>query len=81
MDGTIDEIVKASSLPLSIVIVGVGSADFQNMETLDADDAPLRSSNGQYAKRDIVQVRTILFTSKIHRSLFQCKSTRIALQH
>lgn len=31
MDRTIDRIVHASKLPLSIVIVGVGSADFSNM--------------------------------------------------
>ncbi|KAL6067259.1 Copine-4 [Balamuthia mandrillaris] len=55
MDATIDEIVKNNHLPLSIIIVGVGDADFTNMEILDADDNPLRSSNGQVAKRDIVQ--------------------------
>ena len=31
MDKTVDRIVKASSLPLSIVIVGVGGADFSAM--------------------------------------------------
>lgn len=31
MQNTIDRIVKASSLPLSIVIVGVGNADFTKM--------------------------------------------------
>ena len=31
MDKTIDRIVKASTLPLSIVIVGVGAADFSAM--------------------------------------------------
>ena len=31
MEKTVDRIVKASSLPLSIVIVGVGSADFSAM--------------------------------------------------
>jgi hypothetical protein len=29
---TIDAVVKASDLPLSILIVGVGSADFKSME-------------------------------------------------
>ena len=31
MEKTIDRIVKASTLPLSIVIVGVGAADFSAM--------------------------------------------------
>ena len=43
MQQTIDSIVYASGLPLSIVIVGVGQADFTSMEELDADDAPLYS--------------------------------------
>jgi hypothetical protein len=38
---TVDAIVNASGLPLSIIIVGVGSADFTAMEELDADKEPL----------------------------------------
>ena len=56
MPKTINEIVRGSELPLSIVIVGVGEADFDSMETLDADTNPLYS--GLYKKfmaRDIVQ--------------------------
>jgi hypothetical protein len=55
MQKTIDEIVRASNLPLSIIIVGVGSEDFQSMDILDADDEPLYSN--KYKKnmeRDIV---------------------------
>lgn len=37
MDKTIDEIVRGADLPLSIVIVGVGDADFESMDVLDAD--------------------------------------------
>ena len=63
MRPTIDSIVKASELPISILIVGVGQADFSHMETLDADNecckgrqqTRLRSSTGQLAQRDIVQ--------------------------
>jgi hypothetical protein len=37
----VDEVVRASGLPLSIIVIGVGQADFSSMEKLDADDAPL----------------------------------------
>ena len=52
---TIDAIVIATDAPLSIIIVGVGNADFSLMNQLDADETPLRSSNGIVMKRDIVQ--------------------------
>ncbi|PKA56876.1 Protein BONZAI 1 [Apostasia shenzhenica] len=53
---TKDALVKASDLPLSILIVGVGGADFKEMEVLDADKGEkLVSSTGQIATRDIVQ--------------------------
>ena len=40
---TIDQIVRGSELPLSVIIVGVGNADFTNMDKLDADVEPLYS--------------------------------------
>ncbi|XP_068657753.1 protein BONZAI 1-like [Aristolochia californica] len=53
---TKDAIVKATDLPLSILIVGVGGADFKEMEILDADKGErLESSTGRIASRDIVQ--------------------------
>ncbi|KAK9293110.1 hypothetical protein L1049_021096 [Liquidambar formosana] len=53
---TKDALVRASDLPLSILIVGVGSADFREMEILDADNGcRLESSTGRVATRDIVQ--------------------------
>lgn len=53
---TKDAIVKASDLPLSILIVGVGGADFKEMEILDADKGQrLESLTGRVATRDIVQ--------------------------
>ena len=55
MPDTVEEIVRASDLPLSIVIVGVGTADFTNMDVLDADDKPLRNRAGKTMSRDIVQ--------------------------
>ncbi|KAK1582126.1 hypothetical protein Q3G72_012116 [Acer saccharum] len=52
---TKDALVRASDLPLSILIVGVGGADFTQMEILDADNGRLVSSTGRVATRDIVQ--------------------------
>ncbi|XP_071448762.1 copine-8-like [Hetaerina americana] len=55
MQKTVQAIVSASSLPMSIIIVGVGGADFSAMEVLDADSTPLIAPNGVKAERDIVQ--------------------------
>jgi hypothetical protein len=55
MENTKNAIVAACNFPLSILIVGVGPADFSRMEELDGDDEVLRDSNGQKATRDIVQ--------------------------
>lgn len=54
MDKTTDLLVQAATLPLSIIIVGVGNADFGNMDRLDGDGG-LYGSNGARALRDIVQ--------------------------
>jgi len=54
MADTIHEIVNADTLPLSIIIVGVGNADFEKMERLDGDHGALKS-RGQVSKRDLVQ--------------------------
>ncbi|KAM3345040.1 hypothetical protein P3S68_024749 [Capsicum galapagoense] len=56
MQETIDALVRASDLPLSILIVGVGGADFSQMEVLDADNGQrLESSTGRVDTGDIVQ--------------------------
>eukprot|EP00177_Eucheuma_denticulatum_P007258 GFKZ01013209.1.p1 GENE.GFKZ01013209.1~~GFKZ01013209.1.p1 ORF type:complete len:584 (-),score=70.92 GFKZ01013209.1:701-2452(-) len=47
MEATLEEIARASSLPLSIVIIGVGNEDFSDMIRLDGD--------GEDRERDIVQ--------------------------
>ncbi|KAK4350126.1 hypothetical protein RND71_029439 [Anisodus tanguticus] len=53
---TKDALVQAADLPLSILIVGVGGADFEEMEILDADKGErLESTTGRIAVRDIVQ--------------------------
>jgi len=55
MPQTIDAIVTLSKLPVSIIIVGVGNADFDKMEKLDGDDGVLKDSHGTPVQRDIVQ--------------------------
>ena len=45
LDASINAIVNASSLPLSIIIIGVGNADFGEMSALDSDKGNLRSGN------------------------------------
>uniref|UniRef100_A0A8C9VNK3 Copine-2 n=1 Tax=Scleropages formosus TaxID=113540 RepID=A0A8C9VNK3_SCLFO len=55
MDETRHAVVQAAKLPMSIIIVGVGNADFAAMEFLDGDNRVLRSHTGEEAIRDIVQ--------------------------
>ena len=52
---TIDALVEASSLPLSVIIIGIGNNDFSKMEILDGDDIPLISTTGKIRMRDLVQ--------------------------
>ena len=55
IDNTINELVNGSFLPLSVIIIGIGNADFSSMNVLDADENPLVSSQGVRAARDLVQ--------------------------
>jgi hypothetical protein len=50
-----DLIVQASTMPLSVIIIGVGNERFEMMRELDSDDGPLRNRAGQPATRDVVQ--------------------------
>jgi len=60
-------LVNASSLPMSVIIVGVGNEDFSAMEILDGDNGRLQS-HGTFAKRDIVQfVELRKFVQSGHR--------------
>lgn len=53
---TVDAITYASDLPISVIIVGVGDADFSLMEFFDADEEPLFSKQLlRSPSRDIVQ--------------------------
>lgn len=69
MADTREAIVRASYQPLSIIIVGVGNADFTDMQILDGDDGVLRSPKGEPVLRDIVQFvpfrdfKTVSFSS------------------
>ena len=54
-DETIDALVEASFLPISVIIVGIGNADFTNMNILDADEEPLYDNKNRKASRDLVQ--------------------------
>uniref|UniRef100_A0A3B4DA63 C2 domain-containing protein n=1 Tax=Pygocentrus nattereri TaxID=42514 RepID=A0A3B4DA63_PYGNA len=62
---TKEAVVNASSLPMSIIIVGVGPAEFDAMEELDGDEVRV-SSKGRAAERDIVQF--VPFRDYIDRS-------------
>jgi len=55
MRETIDALVEASYLPISVIIVGIGNGPFGNMDILDADENPLFDRNGRKADRDLVQ--------------------------
>jgi hypothetical protein len=54
METTLRTMIDASSLPMSVLIVGIGSADFTEMKRLDSDKG-LLSADGHTAIRDIVQ--------------------------
>ena len=55
IDKTIEELVESSFLPLSVIIIGIGRANFSSMVLLDADQNPLINSKGVKAARDLVQ--------------------------
>jgi hypothetical protein len=54
MNETKNLIVENAYLPISIVIVGIGNANFDKMGDLDGDNG-LYASNGKKSPRDIVQ--------------------------
>ncbi|NXR54424.1 CPNE2 protein, partial [Hippolais icterina] len=51
----VNVVVNASKLPMSIIILGVGEADFQAMEFLYGDNGVLKSVTGEPAAQDIIQ--------------------------
>ena len=46
---SVPRIIEASDKPLSIIIIGIGSADFSDMHYLDSDDR-LLEQDGKVAK-------------------------------
>lgn len=53
-DATVRELIRLSSLPLSIVIIGVGTEDFGRMHALDSSKGTLRRGV-ESAKRQFIQ--------------------------
>ena len=52
---TVRSVVRASSLPLSIIIVGVGNAEFAMAELVDCEGKVLVDDSGKAAARDTAQ--------------------------
>lgn len=56
MEDTLDVIVEACNLPVSLIIIGMGDAKFDEMHYLDCDNGYLESlKSGKKSNRDIVQ--------------------------
>jgi len=55
MDETSDILVECAYVPLSVIIIGIGDANFENMDTLDGDYVILTNTKGEKTKRDLVQ--------------------------
>ena len=53
LDETIEQLILLADQPCSVVIVGVGSADFSDMNVLDGDKNRI-SAGGKSASRDLV---------------------------
>jgi len=54
MNETARLVIKMSVMPVSIVIVGIGDGDFEEMKVLDADTKVLTDDEGKSAARDII---------------------------
>ena len=55
MGDTIDSLVEASLLPLSLIIIGIGNTSFSQMGEINNNKEPLISSGGIKTSRNIVQ--------------------------
>lgn len=54
-EGTRRALIRASALPVSIVLVGIGDSYFPNLVAYDADKQPMQTSERVSAMRDCVQ--------------------------
>lgn len=50
-----EQLVRASNLPFSVVIVGVGDTGFPQLTTADCDRSLMKSASGHFEERDFVQ--------------------------
>ena len=55
MQDTTDVLCELAEMPCSIIIIGIGEANFFDMEILDGDFKRIKNSRGIAATRDIVQ--------------------------
>lgn len=76
MPATIDALVQAANTtPLSIVIIGVGPADFSSMKALDGDGKVLRDTHRRVSTRDMyVLVGDVLIRCASVRNSYICRS-------
>lgn len=54
MDQTIQAIIEAAELPMSVILIGVGNANFDDLSRLDGNKEKLRSNANVSPSRDIV---------------------------
>ena len=52
---TINSIIESSFLPLSIIIIGIGNEDFNQMKKLNFDEDILINKKVNFVERDFVQ--------------------------
>ncbi len=51
----IDLLIQCNTLPISLIIVGIGEGEFTIMEELDDDNCQMVDSKGNATQRDLVQ--------------------------
>lgn len=51
----IDLLIQCNTLPISIIIVGIGEGEFKIMQELDDDNCEMVDSQGRHTQRDLVQ--------------------------